>query len=388
MNWRYLSVLSATVALALAAAGCGSSSSSSSSSAGSGSSSTASGGGYSASNPLKIGFIYIGAQNDGGFNQGAESGRQLVQKTFGNTVQTTYKINVPTSPQATQVAQSLVAAGNKLIIMDSAGYQNYMLPVAKAHPEVQFAELETPTTLSNYTSFDFDMGSADYLVGMALAAASKTPVLGDVSSFPYPGNLTEINGLVLGAQAINPKATVKVTFINSFFDPPKEHQAASALVSAGVGALGTTQNDAAPGQVANGAGLPWTGDTLSNAVSYGPKTWLTNEVFGFGPLFVQLTKLALAHKPLPPLYWGDFPHHMAQISPWGPAYYKLVSPANQAKIAAVQRKIAAGSFVAFTGPLYDQSGKLRVPAGQRMTPTQTAAMPFGVKGLIGNLSTH
>jgi basic membrane protein A len=333
--------------------------------------------------PVKIAFLYIGAAKDGGWDAAFDKGRQAIQKTFGSKVKTTYKENVAESPQATQVIDSLVQDGYKFIIATSFGYGQYMAQAAAKYPDVKFLQWSGAKTLKNLGTFIVNFGEPWYPAGMALAAASKTGKLGMVAPFPVPNILQQTDALLLGARAVNPKATVRVVFVSSWFDPAKETQATQALISSGVDAIAFTTPSPSPGQAANKAGAPWVAGQVENGVSYGPKTFLTVATPVWSKFLVQQTGAVLAGKWKPQAFFGTWQKGTLANSPTTPAYQKRVSAEVRKKIDAVRNRLSKGTFALWKGPIKDQSGKVRIPAGKVLTPAQIVAIDWLVEGTIG-----
>jgi basic membrane protein A len=361
------------LAFALAASACGSS----------GSRATGTGG-TSATGPLKVGFILVGPINDGGFNQGIYEGIQQAQRYFGSRIETTYKQNVPESPQATQVINSLIQAGNQMIFATSFGYHTFVAQAAKANPNVKFLQYESTELAPNLTEYYFGIDQSWYLAGMAAGAASKTGRLGMVASFPIPALLIQVNAFELGAQAVNPQATTRVVWLNSWFDPSKATQAAKSLVSSGVDVLANTLDDASVVQVAEASGIPVVGHDL-NQEKFAPNQWLTGAMFVHGPFYIREIKAALAGTWRSENFFGELKDGVTALAAFGKAYESMVPQSVKDEIQNKLQALKQGTFDDFTGPIYDQSGKLRVPAGRVMTAAEKEQMNFLVKGVLGTL---
>jgi len=337
--------------------------------------------------PLKVALILGGAINDGDYNQMGYVNFEAAIKYFGSKVESTVKENVADGPGVAQVADSLIAAGYTLFFVNTTGMETYLQPVAKAHPNIRVEEFESAVTGSNYGAYNIDIAQSAYIAGMILAGASHTGDLGVVTSFPFPDILTTVNGLELGAQAVNPKATLHVLFVSSFYDPATERQAAKALVSDGVDALVDTQNDATVCQVAQSDGIPCVGQTMFNGPSYGPTTYLTDFRLIWTPIFKQVMADVLAKRPVPTSLFEGYPQGATGLGPFGPAYDNLVSASVRAKAMAKQAEIRAGTFNPYQGPIYDQQGKLKVPAGKSLSASQILSLTWVVKGVIGKVSS-
>jgi basic membrane lipoprotein Med (substrate-binding protein (PBP1-ABC) superfamily) len=325
---------------------------------------------------FKAAWIYVGPHNDGGWSQAHDEGRLAVQKALGSKVLTTFKENVPEGPQAAQVIESLIRDGNKIIFATSFGFQPSMAAAAKKHPDVKF-EMATGTTVLKNLAEYFGAGEESiYLSGMAAGAATKN---GNIGYVAIPEVIRHANAFALGAQATNPKAKVKLVWMNAWFDPPKEKKAAQSLHSAGADVLGQNVDSPATGQYAESVGVPWVGYD-SNGLKFAPKQWLTAAIYNWGPYYVRRTKAAMNGTWKTGFYYGTIKDGMMSLAPYGPS----VTAKTKAAIAKKRAEIVSGKFNVFGGPLYDQAGKLRVPKGKTMTIKELYAMTWLVKGVVGS----
>ncbi|MFN2629804.1 MAG: BMP family ABC transporter substrate-binding protein [Gaiellaceae bacterium] len=339
----------------------------------------ASAGSAAKSAPFKAAWIYVGPHNDGGWSQAHDEGRLFVQKALGHAVQTTFKENIPEGPQVTQVIDSLVQDGNKIIFATSFGYQTAMAAAAAKYPDVKF-EMATGTVQKANLAEYFGAGEdAIYLSGMAAGAATKRGEIGYVVAFPIPEVIRHANAFALGAQATHPGVKVKLIWTNSWFAPDKERKAAENLHSAGADVLGQNVDSPAAGQYAESAGLPWVGYD-SNAKKFAPKSWLTAAVYNWGPYYLRRLKAAMNGTWKTGFYYGNLKDRFVGLAPFGPK----VSAKTKARIAAKKAALISGTFYEFAGPLRDQRGKLRVPKGKRMSVKGLYAMNWLVKGVIGS----
>src|SRR5664279_705569 len=324
--------------------------------------------------PYKVAFIYVGPHNDGGWSQAHEQGRLYVQKALGSKVLTTYKENVPEGPQVAQVIDQLVRDGNKIIFATSFGFQPAMAAAAKKYPDVKF-EMATGTIITkNMTEYYGAGEDAIYLSGIAAGAASKSGVVGYVVPFAIPEVIRHTNAFTLGVQKAHPGATVKIIWTNSWFSPDKEKKAAENLKSAGADVIGQNVDSPAAGQFAESSGVPWVGYD-SNAQKFAPKEWLTGAVYNWGPYYLKRIQAAMNGTWKSGFYYGSLKDGFTKLAPYG----KGVSAATKKLIAQQKALIESGKWNEFSGPVYDQSGKLRVKAGQRLTVTQLYAINWLVK---------
>jgi basic membrane protein A and related proteins len=334
--------------------------------------------------PIKAAWIYVGPHDDGGWSQAHDKGRLYVQKRLGANVKTTYKELVPEGPQVTQVIESLIRDGNKIIFATSFGYQSAMVAAAKKHPDVYF-EMATGTAVSKNMAEYFAAGEDTiYLSGMAAGAATKNGHIGYIVPFPIPEVIRHANAFALGAQAVRPNVRVRLLWTHSWLDLKKERQAAESLVAAGVDVLGQNVDSPSAGQYAQEKGIPWVGYD-SDARSFAKDVWLTAAVYNWGPYYLRKTKGAMNGTWKTNFYYGTIKDGCTDIAPFG----KLVSKTTRAKILAKRKYFIATTKagmagVYFTGPLYDQKGKLRVRKGKRLTVKDLYVQDWLVKGIIGS----
>ncbi len=328
---------------------------------------------------FKAAWIYVGPHNDGGWSQAHDAGRLYVQKALGSKVQTTFKENVPEGPQTCQVIESLVRDGNKIIFATSFGFQTCMVSEAKKHPDVLFEQATGTALDKNLAEYFGAAEDAIYLSGMAAGAAAKCGTIGYVVPFAIPEVIRHANAFALGAQTTHPGVKVKLIWTNSWFAPDKEKKAAESLRSAGACVIGQNVDSPAAGQYAQSAGLPWVGYD-SDAQKFAPSSWLTAAVYNWGPYYLSRIKAAMAGTWKSAFYYGSLKDGFVGLAPYGPK----VTAATKAAIAKRKAQLVSGSFYEFRGPLYDQSGKLRLPAGKKLTVTDLYAMDWLVKGVIGS----
>jgi basic membrane protein A len=328
---------------------------------------------------FKAAWIYVGPHNDGGWSQAHDQGRLAVQRALGSKVQTTYKENVVEGPQVAQVIDQLIRDGNKIIFATSFGYQNAMLAAAKKNPDVKFEMATGYLTAKNMADYYGAGEDAIYLSGIAAGAASKSGTVGYVVPFAIPEVIRHTNAFALGVQKAHPGAKVKIIWTNSWFDPAKETKAAQSLHSAGADVIGQNVDSPAAGQYSEKNNVPWVGYD-SNAKKFAPKSWLTAAVYNWGPYYVKRVTEAMNGTWKTGSYYGSIKDGFTLLAPFG----KGVSSATKALIAKEKAKIVSGKWNEFSGPISDQSGKLRIKAGSRASHADLMTMNYLVKGVIGS----
>ncbi len=344
----------------------------------------ASGGAAKPAAAFKVAWIYPGPHNDHGWSQAHDAGRLYVQKTLGSAVQTTYKESIFSNAQIPQVVAGLVRQGYKMIFATSFGMLENGVngQLYKKYPNVLFEQATGTEIQKNQSEYFGAAEDTIYLSGMAAGAASKKGLIGYIVPFGTPEVVRHANAFTLGAQATHPGAKVKLIWTTSWYSPPKETAAASNLVSAGVDVLGQNVDSDAAGVYAEKHGIPWVGYD-SNAESSAPKQWLTGSVYNWGLYYLKRVKAAINGTWKPGFYYGSINDGFTKLAPYGPS----VSAKTKQLIAAKQKAIQSGKFNVFQGPLYDQSGKLKVPAGKRLKVLPDLySMQWLVRGVIGSIS--
>jgi simple sugar transport system substrate-binding protein len=239
-----------------------------------------------AEEPLKVAFVYVGPVGDAGWSYAHEQGRLAMDKALAGKVKSTYVENVAEGADAERVIRKLAADGNKLIFTTSFGYMNATEKVAKAFPNVVFEHATGYKTGKNMGTYETRLYEGAYLNGVIAGKMTKTNTLGMVASFPIPEVIRNIDAFTLGAQSVNPKIKMKVIWVNSWYDPAKERQAAETLVAQGVDVL--TQNTDSPAtlQVAQEKGkyaFGWDSDMSK----FAPKAHLTAATNNWGGFYTD-----------------------------------------------------------------------------------------------------
>jgi len=335
--------------------------------------------------PYKVAWIYVGPHNDGGWSQAHNAGRLYVQKMLGSKVQTTYKENIAVGSQFNQTVASLAAQGYKMIFATSYGYVTKS--IAKKYPQIKFEQATGTLVTKNVSEYFGRAEDTIFLSGMAAGAAAKAAnckTIGFVVAYAIPEVIRHTNAFTLGAQRTDPGAKVKIVWTNSWFAPAKEKQAAESLHAAGACVLGQNVDSPATGQYAESVHIPWVGYD-SDSAKFAPKSWLTASVYNWGPYYLKRVKAAMNGTWHSGFYYGTINDGFTKLAPYGPG----VTAKTKQLIAKYEKKIENGSFYEFTGPLYDQSGKLRVKKGVKMQVLKGGTnslygMNWLVKGVIGS----
>jgi len=327
--------------------------------------------GASAAEKLKIGFIYLGPIGDLGWTYQHELARQALVKEYGDKIETTYLENVPEGPDAERAIEQLVRAGNKLIFTTSFGYMDPTLKVAKKYPNVHFEHATGYKRDKNLATYSARWYQGRYIQGQIAARMSKAGVLGYIGSFPIPEVVSGINATMLGAQTVNPNIKVKIIWVNTWFDPGKEADAAKALLDQGVDIIMQHTDSPAPMQVASERGKLAFGQD-SEMIKFGPKAQLTSILDTWAPFKAELDGSWKSEDT-----WGGLESKMFEMAPY------TNMPDDVKKMAEdTQAAIAAGKLYPFKCPIVGQDGKeVECKGGDHLADGQVLGMNFYVKGV-------
>ena len=244
--------------------------------------------------PLKIAFAYIGPVGDGGWTFAHDTGRKAIEKEFGDKVATTYVENVPESADAERVLRDLAGQGNKLIFGTTFGYMEPMLKVAADIKDVKFEHATGYKQAKNMNTYDSRTYEGAYMAGVIAGKMTKSNTLGVVASIPIPEVIRNINSFTLGAQSINPKVKTRVVWVNEWFNPPKETEAATSLINGGADILFQNTDSPAVLKTAQDKGkraFGWDSDMTA----YGPKAHLASAVINWTPYYVHVVGCPVEH---------------------------------------------------------------------------------------------
>jgi len=324
-----------------------------------------------AADPLKAAFIYIGPTGDHGWTYSHDVGRKAVEAQQGDKVKTTFVENVPETADAERVIRDLASKGNKVIFATSFGYMN---------AKTVFMHATGYKTSKNLGIYDVRTYEGAYMLGVVAGKMSKSGQLGVVGSIAIPEVIRNINAFTIGARSVNPKASTKVIWVNSWFDPGKEREAALTLISQGADVLMQNTDSPAVVQTALEKGIyafGWDSDMSK----FGGKAQLAASVLNWGVIYnEQIDKVQKGEWKTTDI-WAGVKEGAVNIESFGPA-----TPADVKKLAEERRDaIKAGKLHPFTGPLKDNTGKELVAAGKTLADADLRKMSVYVEGVEGSV---
>lgn len=330
--------------------------------------------------PLKVAFSYVGPVGDAGWTFAHDTGRKALAEKLGSKVSTSFVENVPESADAERVITDLASQGNRLIFGTTFGYMEPMLKVAREFPEVRFEHATGYKTSANMRTYDSRTYEGAYLAGVIAGAMTTSKVLGVVASIPIPEVIRNIDSFTLGAQTQKPDVKTKVVWINRWFDPPREGEAAQALINQGADVLMQNTDSSAVLQTAEKAGklsFGWDSD-MSH---FGPNAHLASAVVNWAPYYEKAVGDVLAGTwSTGQTWWGVKEGAIDLVS-----LSDKIPPAVRAKVDEIKAGLRAGSYQIWRGPISDQAGKTVLEPGVAASDAFLLAINFYVNGVEGSL---
>ncbi|ANA32465.1 Purine-binding protein [Ralstonia mannitolilytica] len=334
-----------------------------------------------ANEPLKVAFVYVGPVGDAGWTYAHDAGRKEVEAKFGDKVKTSFVENVPESAaDAERVFRDLATQGNKVIFGTSFGFMESMLKVAKEFPDVKFEHATGFKTADNLGQYDVRTYEGAYLAGVVAGKMSKSGKLGVVGSVPIPEVIRNIDSFTLGARSVNPKATTRVVWVNKWFDPGKEREAATTLIGQGVDVLMQNTDSAAVVQTAQEKGVYAIGWD-SDMTKFGEKAHLAASMNKWGVYYTKVVGDVLENKWKPETVWWGLKEGAIDLG----AYNAVVPEDVKALVETRKKGIIDGSAPIWKGPLKDNTGKEVLPADKVADDGFLHGIKFYVEGVEGKI---
>ena len=335
-----------------------------------------------ADKPLKIGFVYVAPLADTGWVRQHDEGRLAVESALGNKVKTTYVENVAEGPDAERVIRDLAATGHQLIFTPSFGYMEPTLKVAQAFPGVRFESITGYKTAANVATANARYYEGRYLAGIAAGRMTQTKVTGYVAGFPIPEVIQGINAFALGLRSVNPKAVVKVVWLNTWFDPTRERDAAMTLFNQDVDVIAFHTVSSAIMAAAQERGklaIAYHSDMRKIA----PDAQILAVTHQWGAYYTERARAVLDGSWKSGNVWGGVREGMIRVEGFGSAVPAVV----QQEVLARQKDIAAGKLQPFRAQqaVLDNEGRQVIATGQSLNDAQILGMNWLVQGVQGKL---
>ncbi|MDZ7591327.1 MAG: BMP family ABC transporter substrate-binding protein [Rubrivivax sp.] len=331
--------------------------------------------------PLKIAFAYVGPVGDGGWTFAHDNARKALEKEFGDKIATSFVEKVPEAADAERVFRDMVGQGHKLIFGTTFGYMEPMLKVAADTPDVRFEHATGYKQAPNMRTYDSRTYEGAYMAGVIAGKMTKSHTLGVVGSIPIPEVIRNINSFTMGAQSVNPKIKTRVVWVNEWFNPPKETEAAQSLINQGADVLfQNTDSSAVLQTAAKNQKLAFGWD--SDMTAYAPEAHLASAIINWAPYYIKATREALEGSWTSGgnTWWGvkQGAIDIVSISDKVPAETKE-------QIEKIKAGLKDGSFVIWKGPITGQDGKPVLKADEVADDKFLGGVGFYVKGVEGKI---
>jgi len=325
-----------------------------------------------------VGFVYVSPIGDAGWTYQHDLGRLQLEKETGVT--TSYVENVAEGADAERVIREMAKRGDKVIFATSFGYMNYALKVSKKFPKTAFVHATGYKLGKNMGQVNARFYEGRYLTGVIAGEMTKSNILGYVAAFPIPEVLQGINAFIKGARSVNPEAELRVIWVNSWYDPGKERQAAITLISQGADMVTHHTDSTAVVQAAEEEGVYAFG-YHSDMSKYGPRAHLTATTHLWGDYYVQTIKQVQEGTWAPVSVWGGYPRGMIKLAPLN----EVIPEALQNRISTMESQLRERTLHPFAGPVVDQSGTVIIPEGKNMTDDELNKMNYYLQGVVSTI---
>jgi simple sugar transport system substrate-binding protein len=329
--------------------------------------------------PLNVGFVYISPIGEAGWTTQHDMARKEMEKALAGKVTSKFVENVPESADAERVIRDLAQQGSKLIFTTSFGYMNPTLKVAKQYPDVKFVHVTGYKTAPNVATTNARFYEGRYLAGVLAGKMTKSNVAGYVAAFPIPEVLQGINAFTRGMRSVNPKAEVKVVWVNSWFDPGKERDAAITLLGQNADVVTHHTDSTAVVQAAEEKGK-YAVAYHSDMKKFGPKAQIGAVTHHWGKYYTTAAQQVIDGKWKTSSTWGGIKDGMVKLEAIGSAVPEDVKQL----VAAKEKDIVSGKLTPFDGPVKDNEGKVRLEKGS-LNDEALNKMDYYVEGVAGKL---
>ena len=333
-----------------------------------------------AEDPTKVGFVYVGPVGDHGWTYRHDIGRQAIEAEFGDKVETTFVESVAEGADAERVIRKLASDGHDLIFTTSFGYMNPTVKVAKAFPDVKFEHATGYKRGDNISTYSGRFYEGRAVIGTMAGMLTKSNIIGYIGSFPIPEVVRGINAFTIAMRKVNPDAEVRVVWVNSWYDPGKEGDAAKTLIDQGADIITQHTDSPAPLQAAQERGVIGFGQA-SDMSAFAPEAQLTAIVDDWNGYYIDRTRAVMDGTWTSEDAWHGLDSGMVAMADYGP------NVPDDVKAAAdvIRDGIADGSLHPFQGPIKNQAGEEVVAEGESLGDDVLLGMDYYVEGVQGTL---
>jgi simple sugar transport system substrate-binding protein len=325
----------------------------------------------------KVGFVYVGPIGDHGWTHAHDVGRRALEEEFGSGVETTFLESVPEGADAEGAIRRLANEGHDVIFTTSFGYMNPTLKVAREFPDIRFEHATGYKRSDNVSTYSIRFYEGRYIQGVIAGHMTQSNAIGYVAAFPIPEVMRGINAFLLGARSVNPEVTLHLVWVNTWFDPGKERDAAQSLIDRGADIIAQHTDSAAPLQVASENGVFAFGQA-SDMRAFAPRAQLSASVNSWGPYYVARVQAAKDGSWESQDTWGGLKSGMLTM-----AEYANMPDEVKAAARAAEQGIRDGSVAIWKGPLVDTDGTEHLAAGLELSDQALLGMAWALEGVQG-----
>lgn len=335
----------------------------------------------SAQDVFKIGYIYPSPAGDVGWAHELDRGRQAIEAEFGDKVESVVVENIPEGPDAARIMNQMAAQGANMLMLGSFGYMNDGLKLAKQYPDINIIHASGYKLADNMGNFQTRNYESAYVAGMGAGYVTKTNTIGMVAAYAIPEVVGIINAFTLGAQTTNPDITVKVVWLNSWFDPSKAQESARSLIAQQSDVIFSIYQDTpSVVTVAEEEGV-YVVNTSSDMKAYAPNKLLVSMQISWADHFIEQVNAAMNGTFKGTAFWGGMADNAVSVESWSDD----LSAEQRAAVDAKSAQIAANEFHPFEGPVVDQTGAIKIAEGDTLADGDLLSINWLVKGVETNI---
>ncbi len=327
---------------------------------------------------LKVGIIFVGSQQDLGWNQASAAGADYLEQVFDD-VEVLRAENIPETAEVQSVAEQMIEQGATIVIPTSFGYSDPIKAIIDKHPEVMFLHLGDLDIYENYGSFFANIWQLEYAAGRAAGTVTQSNKLGFIAAFPIPSSMLNINAFHLGAQSVNPEVETTVVFTSDWCDPAKQVTAVATMTDAGVDVLSLQQDCTKTVVEAAERDGVWVTGFHYDASAAAPNRWITGATWNWGPIMAQVVHEIRTGVYRSSVKLAGIDAGWARLAPFGDS---VPEDTRQLVLDTVEG-LRDGSISPFTGPIYDQDGEVRIAEGETATDEYLQGVDWLVQGIVG-----
>lgn len=356
---------------------------------------------------IKAGFVYVGPVGDYGWSHAHDVARKQMMEEFP-WLETVYVESVPEGDAGRIIDRMVQQEDCSVIFTTSFGYMDDTVAAAEKYPEVTFMHCSGFKQTENLGTYFGDLYQTYYLNGMMAGALTESNKIGYVAAFPIPELVRHIDAFALGIKATNPDAEVHVRWTYAWYGPDKAKEAAEALISEGCDALAFTEDTPAVIEVGQEnterGNQVYTFSHYSPMQQYGPDSVVSGQLIDWSVMYRKiLADIRDGSWTNEDLWWlaaeevailgGNFE---SEVSPKFEDALKeaMVIDPDFGEISVYDlvmeryeqmRTGGPDEFDPFAGPIYDNTGALQIPAGERASKDDLLSMMYFVENVVGSI---